>query len=218
MRDDPTNLYGDRCVRKATTGKTFCHHHYSPKHGVWNGAYDGPLLRAIEKLNGGVEREQCYARMFNASEHLDKNKKPVVMEGRDEKNLYGGRCNRNAKDGKFCGVHKKNHSHGVWNGDYEGKLREAIHKMKVEERRKKMAHEPIPEESHFDITEEHEEEHNEEEYESDGSLDVYPINIDGKTYYMPKKGIDVYDIDGESIGTYDRELGEWIEMYNRDDE
>jgi hypothetical protein len=35
---------------------------------------------------------------------------------------------------------------------------------------------------------------------------------------MPKKGIDVYDIDGESIGTYDRELGEWIEMYNRDDE
>lgn len=222
MRDDPANLYGDRCVRKVIEGKEFCHHHLSPKHGIWGKQYSGPLLKSIERLTGDTsdstvakERNMCYARVFNPKLHLDAEKRPIVMEDRDPKNLYGDRCNRKScADSKYCSAHKKRIIHGVWNGDYEGPLRTAIRKARLAAVKdlKSMNDEIDKELCHIEESESEEEVV--EDIDEDGNINVYPTAIDGTTYYMPKRGIDVYNAEGEHIGQYDREARDWIEKFS----
>jgi hypothetical protein len=150
------------------------------------------------------------------------------MEGRDSKNLYGGRCAKMTRgDNKFCATHQKNRPNGVWNGDYEGPLREAIRKMSVEQKQKQKKSDKSSSKQHecaIDIEEEikkeflsepnlnSESEYEEEEEEEEELMD--PVKIDGKRYFMPKNSIKVYDADGTLIGHYDRDTKDWIEKFN----
>ena len=50
MRDDPDNLYGDRCKFKKTGESDFCKHHAEKQVlGVWNGEYLGKFKTAVDK-------------------------------------------------------------------------------------------------------------------------------------------------------------------------
>jgi hypothetical protein len=50
MRDDPENLYGDRCKFKKTGDIEFCKHHSEKQPlGVWGGEYSGKFKAIVEK-------------------------------------------------------------------------------------------------------------------------------------------------------------------------
>jgi hypothetical protein len=55
MREDPKNLYGDRCKirRSSKPGSLFCTRHstFQP-YGVWNGIYDGECLKFVNNTEG----------------------------------------------------------------------------------------------------------------------------------------------------------------------
>jgi hypothetical protein len=54
MRDDPENLYGDRCKFKKTGDLEFCKHHSEKQPlGVWGAEYSGKFKAIVEKTENG---------------------------------------------------------------------------------------------------------------------------------------------------------------------
>jgi hypothetical protein len=54
MRDDPENLYGDRCKFKKTGDIEFCKHHSEKQPlGVWGAEYSGKFKVIVEKTENG---------------------------------------------------------------------------------------------------------------------------------------------------------------------
>jgi hypothetical protein len=55
MRDDPKNLYGDRCKNRKSSkpGSLFCTRHSTDQpYGIWNGIYDGECLKFVNNTEG----------------------------------------------------------------------------------------------------------------------------------------------------------------------
>lgn len=56
MREDPKNLYGDRCKKRKYLHYDFCGFHGANQpYGIWNGEYKGRLLVAKQKAEGTLE-------------------------------------------------------------------------------------------------------------------------------------------------------------------
>lgn len=54
MRDDPKNLYGDRCKCRKRDSSHFCTRHSGWQSlGVWNGEYSGKFYEYVEKTENG---------------------------------------------------------------------------------------------------------------------------------------------------------------------
>ena len=58
MRDDPANLYGDRCKFKKSGETDFCKHHADKQTlGIWDGEYSGKFKIYVEKTESESEEK-----------------------------------------------------------------------------------------------------------------------------------------------------------------
>ncbi len=182
--------------------------------------------RKRQELTGD---ERCMARTVYEKEHLDSNGFLTVMR-EDAKNQYGDRCKCRKKDGSlFCTRHNGFQSLGVWNGEYSGKLQGYVEKtvnhsvcqiledgeeppkpvvkekklpvVKTEVSKKERMVKPAPkfEEMVADDSEE----------EDDGTVDAYPIIIDGIEFNIDESN-NVWTDDGDLVGVYDRKENKWL--------
>jgi hypothetical protein len=72
--------------------------------------------------------EFCCARAFYEKEHVEEGKLKKMTED-DEANEFGGRCKfKQSGESTFCKHHAEKQPHGVWGGEYAGKLKSLIEK------------------------------------------------------------------------------------------
>ncbi len=72
--------------------------------------------------------ELCSARAFYEKEHVEEGKLKKMSED-DEANEFGGRCKfKQSGESTFCKHHAEKQPHGVWGGEYAGKLKSLIEK------------------------------------------------------------------------------------------
>jgi hypothetical protein len=75
--------------------------------------------------------ELCSARAFYEKEHVEDGKLKKMTED-DEANEFGGRCKfKQSGESTFCKHHAEKQPHGVWGGEYAGKLKSLIEKAKA---------------------------------------------------------------------------------------
>jgi hypothetical protein len=73
------------------------------------------------------EDTRCCARSLYEADHLE-NGVPKVMRD-DEANPFGGRCKfKKVGDSGFCKHHAEKQPHGVWDGEYAGKMKTLLEK------------------------------------------------------------------------------------------
>jgi hypothetical protein len=71
--------------------------------------------------------EFCCARAFYEKEHVEEGKLKKMSD--DEANEFGGRCKfKQSGESTFCKHHAEKQPHGVWGGEYAGKLKSLIEK------------------------------------------------------------------------------------------
>jgi hypothetical protein len=71
--------------------------------------------------------EFCCARAFYEKEHVEEGKLKKMSD--DETNEFGGRCKfKQSGESTFCKHHAGKQPHGVWGGEYAGKLKSLIEK------------------------------------------------------------------------------------------
>ena len=172
--------------------------------------------------------ERCMARTVYEKEHLDSNGFLTVMR-EDAKNQYGDRCKCRKKDGSlFCTRHNGFQSLGVWNGEYSGKLQgyvektvnhsvcqiledgEAPPKPVVKEKKSPVVKPEAPKKERMvKPAPKFEEMVADSEEEDDGTVDAYPIIIDGIEFNIDESN-NVWTDDGELVGVYDRKGNKWL--------
>jgi len=197
-------------------------------------ATEGPKKRTRKIPD---DETRCCARSFSEKEHLDENKQLKVMRD-DEANQFGDRCKLAKTDGDFCNTHNKGQSHGVWDNDYDGKLKKLVEKSTDAKPKvaKPKADKPKTEKSEKPVTEKAEkpvkakakakvvETEQVSDIESDDEDEYMPANIlemanidydwieiDDLSYQIDAKG-NVYDPENEDklIGMYDIKTKKWI--------
>ena len=71
--------------------------------------------------------EFCCARAFYEKEHVEEGKLKKMSD--DDANEFGGRCKfKQSGESTFCKHHAEKQPHGVWGGEYAGKLKSLIEK------------------------------------------------------------------------------------------
>jgi hypothetical protein len=71
--------------------------------------------------------EFCCARAFYEKDHVEDGKLKKMSD--DEANEFGGRCKfKQSGESTFCKHHAEKQPHGVWGGEYAGKLKMLIEK------------------------------------------------------------------------------------------
>lgn len=175
--------------------------------------------------------ERCMARTVYEKEHLDSNGFLKVMR-EDTKNQYGDRCKCRKKDGSlFCTRHNGFQSLGVWNGEYSGKLQGYVEKTVnnsvcqiledgeeppkpvVKEKKAPSAKKEAPKKEKMvkpaPKFEEMVADSDEDIEEDDGTVDAYPIVIDGIEFNIDESN-NVWTDDGDLVGVYDRKENKWL--------
>jgi hypothetical protein len=199
-------------------------------------ATEGPKKRTRKIPD---DETRCCARSFSEKEHLDENKQLKVMRD-DEANQFGDRCKLAKTDGDFCNTHNKGQSHGVWDNDYDGKLKKLVEKStdakpKVAKPKadkpkvaKPKADKPKTEKSEklvkakdkakvveteqvSDVESDDEDEYMPANILEMANIDYDWIEIDDLSYQIDAKG-NVYDPENEDklIGIYNIKTKKWI--------
>ena len=86
-------------------------------------------VRAAPAKPRGIPEDdaRCSARSLYEKDHLENGKLKVMRD--DEANLYGDRCKfKKVGETCFCKHHAEKQPHGVWGGEYAGKLKTLIEK------------------------------------------------------------------------------------------
>lgn len=176
------------------------------------------------KYSEPADDERCMARTVYENEHLDKTTKFLKVMRDDIKNKYGDRCKKSKKDGSlFCTRHTGFQSLGVWNGEYSGKLLGYVDKTvngsvcrildDNEEPPKPVVKEKKPamvkKEKMVKPAPKFEEISENEEADDDGTVDAYPITIDGIDFNIDESN-NVWTDDGDLVGVYDRKENKWL--------
>ncbi len=85
-----------------------------------------PVVRRV-----AIDDCRCCARTFYEKEQLEGGKLKVMRD--DEKNLYGDRCKfKKVGESEFCKHHAEKQPHGIWGGEYSGKMKNKMKKTLVQ--------------------------------------------------------------------------------------
>ena len=157
--------------------------------------------------------EFCCARAFYEKEHVEEGKLKKMTED-DEANEFGGRCKfKQSGESTFCKHHAEKQPHGVWGGEYAGKLKSLIEKanapvaepkaVAAEDKPKAAEVKPKAAEVKPIAPEPKPEEDEEEE-----ALEVEECQIEGKTYLRDAED-NIYDEDDNMVGKYNFKTKKW---------
>jgi hypothetical protein len=90
MRDDPRNLYGDRCKCRKKENSHFCTRHSGQQPlGIWNSKYCGKLFEMVQKTKKSKDGKEPHCEIIDSDLELDKkvSKKSLNHNKLDRKNL-----------------------------------------------------------------------------------------------------------------------------------
>ena len=183
MRDDPANLYGDRCKFKKSGETDFCKHHADKQTlGIWDGEYSGKFKIYVEKTESESEEKPAP----KATKSISAKKAESTPE----------EPSTPAPSKKSIDIPMMEEDEEV---DEEAVRKELAAQMKKKaEEKKAAAKKPEPEPEP-------------ESAKDEEGLSVEEFEIEGTTYLIDEDG-NVYDCDTQDqVGIYNKTKGKWIQ-------
>lgn len=214
MRDDPANLYGDRCKFKKTGDKDFCkHHEHNQTLGVWNGEYRDRFLQAVEKTESESETQKKTKTSTSEPKKLMKAspatvKAPAVKKSQVQVKAKSESDTEEDEDlQQPLSIQRKT---TVIDEEVSKAKAKAEEVSKPKADAKVLSIDDLEEESE---TVSQPKEKEEEEEEEDDAVETVSCEIDGQTYQRDEDG-NIYDDDGNAVGVYNFETQKWTKKYS----
>lgn len=203
MRDDPANLYGDRCKFKKTGESNFCKHHlHKQPLGVWGGEYSDRFALAVEKTESDTEAKKKTSSSEASSTGPKKlakaPEKPVVSKPVEK-----------AKPAP-APVKKAPSPPPKDSDTEEDEDMQALSAIS----RKSVVPSGKPKELSIDDLEETEtQQETHKESEEEDPVETTACEIEGQSYQRDDDG-NIYDEDGNAVGVYSFEKNKWTKKYS----
>lgn len=183
MRDDSSNLFGDRCKFKKSGDTEFCKHHTDKQPlGVWDGEYSGKFKMFVNKIESESEDK---TKPSNTKSIQTKKVESICDKPKNYDDASTSKKSKGVPEIVIPPIEEPE------------EFDENVHREQLAEQMNKR----VSEKNTTPINQEDEDEEN---------ITVEDIEIDGVTYAIDNSGT-VYDTEDNEVGTYDTKNKKWIE-------